>query len=200
MLGSAFGLGFQALPIVFASMGPTGAFVGFLWFFLLLLAAITSSMLQPIKAFAKEALGLSSGRAVALIGLVTGVGALWVFMHSGDQLAMDTMDFWVGTLGIFILAGTRIICFSWVMGAERGLEEASIGARLQIPRWFRIVLRWIAPAYLLIVFVGFCTQTLSASIASLFEHPVALRTIGWVALVFAALIVATKYGARWWKR
>src|SRR5690606_7050244 len=43
-----FGIGFIALPNVFAAM-PGGQFFGFLWFFMLFLAAITSSlsMLQP---------------------------------------------------------------------------------------------------------------------------------------------------------
>ena len=40
--GSTLGLGFNALPMVFSSM-PAGQLFGFLFFFLLFLAAVTSS-------------------------------------------------------------------------------------------------------------------------------------------------------------
>ncbi|MCB0339366.1 MAG: hypothetical protein KDD53_07170, partial [Bdellovibrionales bacterium] len=57
-IGGTFGLGFNTLPVVFLYM-PGGRFFGFLWFFMLFLAAITSSlsMLQPAIAFLEENLG-----------------------------------------------------------------------------------------------------------------------------------------------
>ena len=45
--GSTFGLGFNTLPVVFEHMGSAGRFIGFAWFFLLFLAAITSSRPAP---------------------------------------------------------------------------------------------------------------------------------------------------------
>ena len=42
--GGTFGLGFNALPVVFAHMGGLGRWIGFVWFFMLFLAAITSSL------------------------------------------------------------------------------------------------------------------------------------------------------------
>ncbi len=57
--GGTFGLGFTTLPVVFAHMGAFGNFIGAIWFFMLFLAAITSSisMYQPALAFFQEALG-----------------------------------------------------------------------------------------------------------------------------------------------
>ena len=54
-----FGLGFNALPNVFAVM-PGGRVFGFVWFTMLFLAAITSSisMLQPVIAFLEEGFDL----------------------------------------------------------------------------------------------------------------------------------------------
>ncbi|MCP4379723.1 MAG: hypothetical protein GY794_26580, partial [bacterium] len=54
-----FGMGFVALPGVFNQM-PAGQFFGFLFFFLLFLAAVTSSlsMLQPSIALLEEGLGV----------------------------------------------------------------------------------------------------------------------------------------------
>ncbi len=63
-----FGLGFNALPNVFAVM-PGGRFFGFGWFFMLFLAAITSSisMLQPVIAFFEEGLGLKRHASVTFL-------------------------------------------------------------------------------------------------------------------------------------
>ena len=65
-----FGLGFNALPNVFAVM-PAGRFFGFLWFFMLFMAAITSSlsMLQPVIAFLEEGFGLKRHASATFLGL-----------------------------------------------------------------------------------------------------------------------------------
>ena len=65
-VSSTFGLGFQTLPIVFASMGEFGLLIGTIWFFMLFLATVTSSlsMLQPVFAFLAETLNLSHSRAL----------------------------------------------------------------------------------------------------------------------------------------
>src|SRR5690606_31758536 len=71
-VGGVFGLGFQTLPVVFAHMGAAGRALGALWFGMLFLAAVTSSlsMLQPFRAFLREGLGLgfrASSLAIASV-------------------------------------------------------------------------------------------------------------------------------------
>jgi SNF family Na+-dependent transporter len=69
---STFSLGFKALPNVFARMWG-GQLFGFLWFFVLFIAAITSSvsMLQPIIAFLEEGFGLKRHASASILGLIT---------------------------------------------------------------------------------------------------------------------------------
>jgi len=45
-----------------------------------------------------------------------------------------------------------IIIFGWVLGIERGLEEAHKGSRMRIPRVFTIIFKYLAPLYLLTIF------------------------------------------------
>ena len=96
------GLGFKVLPLVFAKM-PAGDFFGGAFFFMLFLAAVTSSisMLQPGIAFVEEALGVGRRVSVTLLGLLTCLGCGFVVYFSGDLKALDTLDFWVGTFLIF---------------------------------------------------------------------------------------------------
>jgi SNF family Na+-dependent transporter len=149
-----FDLGFKVLPLVFANM-PLGQFFGFLFFFLLFLAAVTSSlsMLQPGIAFLEEAMGIGRRQSVAILGILTLLGSAFVVYFSAGAKALDTIDFWAGTFLIFILATIEIIVFSWIVGLKRGLEWAHEGAAIRIPRIFAFIMQWVSPVFLLVIFV-----------------------------------------------
>lgn len=148
-----FGLGFQVLPMVFAQM-PFGHVFGFLFFFLLFLAAVTSSlsMLQPGIAFLEEVLRVGRKQSVAILGFITAGGCAFVVYFSQDLKALDTLDFWVGTFLIFLLASAQILAFSWGMGVDAGLREAHEGAAIRIPRIFRPIMLWVCPIFLIAIF------------------------------------------------
>ena len=202
--GSSFTLGFKVLPQVFAAM-PLGQFVGGLFFFLLFLAAITSSlsMLQPAIALLEEGLGLGRKASVALLGFVTLVGSLFVVFFSKDLIALDTMDFWVGTFCIYILATFQTILFGWVLGTKRGLEEINRGSAIRVPRFVVFLLKYVSPVYLIGLFVAFVWQQATAEradnrFAAVVDNPVVLVTLILVALVagFFAFVIARSV-ARW---
>lgn len=196
-----FGLGFQTLPVVFQQMGWAGRWIGFAWFFLLFLAAITSSisMLQPAKAFFEEALGISSGKAIAFVSVICALGSLWVIWFSKNTVALDTMDFWVGTFCIFVLATVQIISFGWVWGLRAGAAELDAGALMKIPRPFLLIMKYVAPAYLLIVLAGFSYFNLGARLRELGGNPVALWTMIIIGVVLALLVVILAVGERRWR-
>ena len=148
-----FGMGFVALPNVFNQM-IAGRAIGFLFFFLLFLAAVTSSlsMLQPAIALLEEGLGLKRKASVALLGFITAVGSALVVFFSKDLLALDTIDFWIGTFSIYVLATFQVILFGWVLGIDRGFEELNRGAEIQIPSCIKYIIKYIAPVYLLTIF------------------------------------------------
>ncbi len=151
-----FGLGFHVLPEVFARM-PAGQVFATIFFILLFLAAITSSlsMLQPGIAFLEEGLGLKRRASVLLLGLITGIGTIFVWYFSKDLKALDTLDFWVGTLLIYIQATILIIIFGWFVGIEKGWTQMHQGAALKAPLFFKPVIKYITPAFLLTILVMF---------------------------------------------
>jgi NSS family neurotransmitter:Na+ symporter len=200
-VGGGFGLGFQTLPVVFEQMGAAGRWIGFAWFFLLFLAAITSSisMLQPAKAFFEEALGITAGRAVALVSLLCGGGSLWVIWFSKNTVALDTLDFWVGTLCIFLLATVQIICFGWVWGLKKGAAELDQGALIKVPRIFLFIMKYVAPVYLLVILIGFSWYDLPTSIKALGKEPVAMWTMAIIGAVLAILLAMIAVGEKRWR-
>jgi SNF family Na+-dependent transporter len=154
-----FGLGFNVLPEVFARM-PAGQLFASIFFLLLFLAAITSSlsMLQPGIAFLEEGLGINRRASVALLGLVTAIGTMFVWYFSGGLKALDTIDFWVGTVMLFVQATILIIIFGWVVGVEKGWQIAHEGAEMRIPNAFKFIIKYVTPAFLVGIFVMFVLQ------------------------------------------
>src|SRR5437773_2991873 len=200
-IGGRFGLGFQTFPVVFQQMGGAGRWIGFAWFFLLFLAAITSSisMLQPAKAFFEEALGISSGKAIAYVSIICALGSLWVIWFSKNTVALDTMDFWVGTFCIFVLATVQIVCFGWVWGLRNGATELDQGALMRIPRFFLFVMKYIAPAYLLVVLIGFSYSNFGTALSKTTGDPVALWTLLIIVAVIVLLVAVLMTGERRWR-
>jgi len=198
--GGTFGLGFKTLPVVFAHM-PLGNLFGALWFFMLFLAAITSSisMYQPTLAFIQESLGIARDKAIAIVATLGLIGSGWCIYFSGGMTALGTIDDWVGTFLIVVLAAIQVICFAWVWGLEPGMKEAHHGAQLRIPKVFWFVLKWVAPAYLLIAIGTFAQKSLPDWIEGLGENVVARNTIFLVLGVIAVLVVFTAIGEKRWR-
>lgn len=163
VLKSGFSLGFMALPAVFARM-PIGDFFGAVWFFMLFAAAITSSlsMLQPAIAFLEEGFGMGRRLSVTCLGLITAVGSLMVVYFSKDLIALDVLDFWIGTVCIFVLATIQVILVGWVFGIERTRQEAARGAAIRIPPVFWYILKYVSPVYLLVIFGTWCYYNVPA--------------------------------------
>lgn len=187
-----FDLGFLTTPAVFAQM-PAGRFFGFVWFVMLFLAAVTSSlsMLQPAIAFLEEGFNLSRRGSVALLGLLTANGILVVLYFSEGLKGLDTMDFWVGSLCIFVMAGALVILFSWVIGAERCVKLAGEGAHLKLPRVFLPVIKYIAPTYLLVIFVFWLRENAADYVQSVLTDSASTFVVAFVVLVlifFAGLV------------
>lgn len=155
--GSSFALGFNALPSVFARM-PAGQVIGALWFFMLFLAAITSSisMLQPVIAFLEEGFGLKRHASVAILGVLSALGSGFVLYFSHGLVALDTFDFWAGSVLIMALALIQALLYGWGLGIQRAHEELHHGANIRVPWVVQLLLKWVAPLYLLAIFAGFC--------------------------------------------
>jgi len=150
----AFNLGFQAMPIIFQKI-PIGQLFGNLWFLLLFFAGITSSvaLMQPAMAFFQDELGWSRKKAAAGVGLIVfGCGQPVVFFLGHGFL--DEMDFWAGTFGLVVFAVIEVILFAWVFKMRNAWQEITLGADIRLPRIFYYIIKWIAPAYLLVL-LGF---------------------------------------------
>ena len=154
---STFALGFFTVPAIMNFM-PGGAFFGGMWFGLLFLAAVTSSisMLQPAIAFLEDGFGLRRKASVTVLAVITFIGAGLIMYFSENVQALDFTDFWCEFMMILAALG-QVTIFGWVLGAARGVEETNRGADFKLPRFMPYVIRYVTPAFLLAVLIMWFT-------------------------------------------
>ncbi|MCS7303578.1 MAG: hypothetical protein NZ602_00515 [Thermoguttaceae bacterium] len=204
-VGSSFDLGFKTLPMVFEAM-PLGYIVGFLFFVLLFLAAVTSSlsMLQPAIALLEEGLGLNRRASVSILGFITLCGSFYTFYFSQNRMALVTLDNWLGTFCIYLLAMYQTILFGWVLGPQRGMEELRRGAEIRVPGIIGWSLKYVAPVYLFAIFLGFLYQQLVLESGGMFREPFEKPLVG-ATVVFILVLTGFFYliiqqSVRRWER
>lgn len=198
--GSTFGLGFTTLPTVFAGMAG-GRWFAVAWFGLLFLAGITSSlsMLQPAIAFLEEGFGLKRRASVAGLGFVTLIGAMAVVYFSHETNVLSTMDYWVGTFMIYLLATIQVILFAWVIGIDDGMKEAHLGAQMMIPRVFRFIIKYVTPTYLLVIFAAWLVQNAPAEVTKIGRGGPVLFTVIAMIAFFVFLNLTIYLAVREWR-
>ncbi|MDD4847265.1 MAG: sodium-dependent transporter [Bacteroidales bacterium] len=151
-----FGLGFRSLPFLFQNWGDLmGAIAGIAFFGLLFFSAITSSLAMgsPIVAFMKDGFNWNRKRSSIAFGVIIFlIGLPTIFFFSKG--VFDEYDYWGGTIALVIFAMMETILFSWVIGVEKGWKMIHQGADLQLPKFFKFILKYITPTMLIIIFLS----------------------------------------------
>jgi len=154
------GLAFVTMPQIFAETpifgGEAGsgsvAVLGTLWFGLLFVAGITSSLAlsQPAMAFMQNMMGLSRNKAALAVGGIIIVLVQPVILLGG---VLDEIDYWAGTFGLVIFSTLEVVLLMWVFGPTRAWNEIHQGADIRIPRVFKFIMTFVTPLALLAMLV-----------------------------------------------
>jgi NSS family neurotransmitter:Na+ symporter len=161
--GSGPGLMFVTLPVAFGNMSA-GAFIGAVFFIMVMLAAWTStiSLLEPGVAWLNERFGINRIISSLLLGLVAwalGLGSVLSFNEWSEKQFLwgknyfDSMDF-LATNIMLPLGGVLIALFvGWKMRDEQLAHDLKFDGSPLLKLW-RPVLRYISPIAVLIVLVN----------------------------------------------
>ena len=152
--GGAFNLGFVTMPLIFQRI-HFGMFFAFLWFLLLFLAGITSSisLAQPAVTFLEDEFNLTKNRATTIFGIVSFLLCQPSIFFLGRGV-VDELDFWGGTFGLVVFALIETILFAWVFGIDRAWDEIHTGAEIRVPKIYAFIIKYITPVFLIFI-LGF---------------------------------------------
>lgn len=169
-LDAGSGLMFVTLPQVFAGMAG-GRLICALFFLLVLLAALTSSVammetavsaLQDRLHWSRAATCLMVVGATVALGLPSSLGnGLWAHIRPFGLSLLDFFDFVGNNILMPIVALLTCLFVGYVVGPRVLIDEARLKPREAV--LFRTVIRYVAPVFIVLILVTSLLDALSIS-------------------------------------
>ena len=167
-MGAGPSLMFVSLPKVFAAMGKAGIFVGILFFVTAIFATLSSciSVLESIVANCMEIFHTGRKKTVSVLSAVylaasaiiaLGYSIFYVEVElpngSTGQL-LDIMDYISNSVMMPFIALLSTILIGWVMTPDYVIDEMERnGSRFRRKKLYRIMIRYVAPIMMFILFL-----------------------------------------------
>ncbi len=162
------GLVFNILPVIFSKI-PGGIMFGSLFFALLSIAALTStiSLLEVPVAFLIDEKRWSRKKSVIVVGLITFIFGVPSALSTGGvkffsklpivgKSFFDLWDFLWGNLSLSIGAFFIAIFVGYVWKASKALIEISHGTeKFRFASFWMISIKFISPVIILLIFLSF---------------------------------------------
>ena len=157
------GLMFQTLPKVFERM-PLGNIIGLVFFILVFLAAVTSSisLMEAIVSMFMDKFKLKRGKAVAIIyaislalGIPSSIGfGLWKDIKPLGMDFLTFFDYISNSVLMPIVALFTCILIGWFVGTKVLEDEITKnGEPFGRRHIFRVMIKYIAPVFLVVILV-----------------------------------------------
>ncbi len=162
-LGKGPGLMFVTLPKVFEAM-KGGTIVGIVFFVLVLFAALTSSisLMETVVSIVRDKLGW--GRKVTclvvfvgcvILGVPSALGyGAWADITVFGMAFLDFFDFISNSIIMPIVALLTCIFIGYVLKPKALIEEMEIGGKFGAKKLFTVVIKYIAPIFIVLILVS----------------------------------------------
>ena len=162
-LGQGPGLMFVTLPKIFETM-PGGTIIGALFFLMVILAALTSSisLMETIVSIFMDKLKI--GRRMAclvvlgvslLIGIPSSLGySAWSGVTILGMQFLDFFDFISNSIMMPIVAFATCVFITFVMKPKGIIEEVELDNKFGQKKLFSVVIRFIAPICILAILIS----------------------------------------------
>ncbi len=162
-LGQGPGLMFTTLPKIFDTM-PGGDVIGTLFFIMVFVAAITSSisLMETVVSIVMDKAKLSRKASCLivfggafLIGIPSALGySVWGEVEILGLQFLDFFDFITNNLIMPIIALITCILIGYFLKPKVIMEEANIDQKPFVSRLFTVMIRYIAPVCLVVILVS----------------------------------------------
>lgn len=167
MLNKGPSLMFITMPKVFESMGM-GGILGIVFFLLVLFAALTSaiSLAETCVSTFQDELGLSRGKAAALVALITlALGSLSSLGYSSLSFVrlfgmeiLDFFDFLTNSLMMPVAAFAICLFVVYSVGLDKVRGEICRSSKFHMEPVYRVTIRFIAPIFVVIILFSSIAQ------------------------------------------
>lgn len=168
MSASGPSLMFVSIPKVFASMGTIGTFVGCLFFAMVLFAALTSavSVMEAVVSSIMDQFRISRSTATLLEGIIALASGIIVCLgynvlyfeiklpNGSVAQILDIMDYISNNALMPIVAISTCVLIGWIIKPKTIIDEVEKdGQRMHRKRLYTVMIRFVAPVLLFILFL-----------------------------------------------
>ena len=158
------GLMFVTLPKVFASLGPAGIWIGFVFFVLVLFAALTSaiSMTEACVAAVCDFFRIRRVTSVVLVcvwSLLLGAVSAFGYGRWADfkPCGLPALEFFDASMNVLTPVVAALICIyvGWVLRPKRILAECQRdGSAVGFKVFYVVMVKFVAPVLVLAILVS----------------------------------------------
>lgn len=158
---------FITLPGVFNDMGGAAAVVGFLFFLLVLFAALTSAISLTETCVSIVADGAGWSRKRSLIAVMVVIVAAGIFINAGynalsfieplgpGSSMLDFFDFISNSVMMPIAALLTCIFVGWIVKPKVIIDEVKQSSPFRFERAWTIMIKYIAPILVVVILVAY---------------------------------------------
>ncbi|MEG1245338.1 sodium-dependent transporter [Gordonibacter sp.] len=158
---------FVILPEVFAQMGGASQFVGFLFFLLVLFAALTSgiSLMETCVSIVQDGAKWSRKKAlIAVMAFIVVAGSLVNLGYNGlsfieplgaGTTMLDFFDFISNSVLMPIVALLTCIFVGWVVKPKLIVREVTLSGPFKLEKAWTIMIKYVAPVLVTVILVAF---------------------------------------------
>lgn len=156
------GLMFVMLPKVFESM-PAGNFIGFMFFLLVLFAALTSSisLMETVVSIFMDKLKI--GRKATclwvlgmslLLGIPSSLGnGVWSEIKVIGMDFLTFFDFLTNTVIMPVVAFMTCFIVGYIIKPKSIIEEVELNGRFKAKKLFSVVIKYVAPVFIVAILI-----------------------------------------------
>ncbi len=167
-MGQGPGLMFVSLPKVFASMGAAGTVIGFLFFVMVIFAALTSSvsLMETVVGTCIERFHTTRKKVCLVVFAIAAVAGLLIcfgynFLYFEASLPngtvgqlLDVIDYISNSFMMPLISLLTCILIGWVVKPKWIIDEVTEGGHKFSRKWvYAVVIRYIAPILLFVLFL-----------------------------------------------
>lgn len=177
---------FVAYPQVFNILGTIALILGPLFFFTVYVAGITSmlSSFEVLSSSLQNKFALSRRKATSILCIV-GASASMVYATSSGGFILTIADTFVNNIIIILSVLIECVLFAWVFKAEKLLKFLNSRSKtLKLGKWWLILVKYIIPVLLIIIWFGGLYEILSEGIT---EYVVVLIVLASILLIASAI-------------
>ena len=193
VVAAGIGLAFIAFPAIL-NEAPAGVVLGLLFFGSLVVGGLTSliSVVEVGISAIRDKTGVGRVAGTMILGLPMAVISCVLLGTTGGVYVLDTMDNFINSFGILLVAALSMLALAWVWRRLPTLAaHVNVHSSIKLHAWWRVLVAVVVPIVLLTMLV----LELRKNLAEPYEgYPAELLGVfGWgvvIAIPFIAMLLS----------